>query len=227
MATPRRVTESEEYTFTDLEKHFTETLCVRDYGARYLSYLADLMVRVDLQAVENITDVLVEAGERGNTIYSIGNGGSAATASHFVNDITIGTRTRGSKPIRAYSLADNLPALTALANDEGYPSVFVRQLEGLLQPGDVVIAFSVSGNSRNILEALRYAKQHLAITIGLTGFDGGRMLEIADMTLHIPTRPGEYGPAEDLFTVLTHLICSYIRLDREAALRPLQSEQRH
>lgn len=207
-----------ELELTSLEGHFSQALSKRDFATRYLSYLSDLIKDIDVGVVEQIIDALVKAGERGKAIYFIGNGGSAATASHFANDISIGTRSPGAKPFKAISLADNLAVVTALANDEGYANVFVRQLDGVLQPNDVVVAFSVSGNSPNVLETLRYAKKHGAITIGCTGFDGGEMQRIVDINLHIPTHRGEYGPAEDIFTILGHLIYSYLRLERRGHL---------
>jgi D-sedoheptulose 7-phosphate isomerase len=197
-----------------LENHFAEALSKRDFAKRYLAYLTELLARIDEDVIERIIDALVAAGERGNTIYFLGNGGSAATASHFANDIGIGTRASGIRPFKAISLADNLAVITALANDEGYSNTFIRQLDGVLQPGDVVFALSVSGDSPNVLEASRYAKQHGAVTIGCTGFGGGALHRITDIHLHIPTHSGEYGPVEDVFTILGHLIYSYLRLER-------------
>ncbi len=197
-----------------LENHFLKALSMGDFAARYFSYLSELMTRVDVAVIEQIVDVFVKAGERGKTLYFIGNGGSAARASHLANDISIGTRSPGFKHFKAVSLTDNLSIITALANDEGYDNVFVHQLDGILQPEDVVVAFSVSGNSDNVLKALRYANEHGAITIGCTGFDGGAMHQIVDINLHVPTYRGEYGPVEDIFTILGHLIYTYLRLER-------------
>jgi len=204
--------------FVGLESHFLKAFSKGDFARRYLSYLSELMTKIDIGVIEEIIDTFIEAGEQGNTIYFIGNGGSAATASHYANDIGIGTRAPGSKPFKAISLADNLCVVTALANDEGYANVFVRQLDGVIRPNDVVVAFSVSGTSANILKALRYAKEHGAITIGCIGFDGGMMHQIADINLHVPTPHGEYGPVEDIFTILGHLIYSYLRLERREHL---------
>ena len=198
-----------------LENHFAEARSKREFAARYLAYLSDLMAKLDVKAIEQIIDAFVEAGERGKVIYFIGNGGSAATASHFANDIGFGTRAPGVRPFKAISLVDNIAVMTALANDEGYAHIFVRQLQGILQPGDVVVALSVSGNSANVVEAVRYAKKEVgALTIGCTGFDGGALREMVDISLHVPTPPGEYAPVEDVFQILDHLIYSYLRLKR-------------
>ena len=203
---------------TNLEDHFAEVRSKREFAKRYLAYLSDLLAQLDVEAVEQIIDAFVEAGEQGRTIYFIGNGGSAATASHFANDLGIGTRAPGIKPFKAISLVDNMAVMTALANDEGYDNVFVRQLEGVLQQGDVVVALSVSGNSANVVKAVRYAKEVGALTIGCTGFDGGALREMADISLHIPTLRGEYGPVEDVFMILDHLIYSYLQLERRGRL---------
>jgi D-sedoheptulose 7-phosphate isomerase len=187
----------------------------QEFARSYLSKLCDLINTVDIQIIEDIIDVLVETGDRDGSIYFIGNGGSAATAIHYANDIRIGTRRNGARPLRAISLADNLSIITAIANDEGYENVFVRQLEGVLRREDVVFALSVSGNSPNILKALEYAKQKGVVTIGCSGFDGGAMKALTDFNLHIQTKQGDYGPAEDLFGVVGHLIYSYLKQARK------------
>jgi D-sedoheptulose 7-phosphate isomerase len=117
----------------------------------------------------------------------------------------------GAIPFRAVSLTDNVAVLTAIANDIAYADVFVRQLEGLLRPGDVVVAISASGNSPNVVRAIEYARSHGAVTVGLTGFDGGRLKALCDEAVHVATPPGEYGPVEDTHLVLDHLITGYLR----------------
>ena len=200
---------------TSLESHFAEARSKREFATRYMAYLSDLLAQLDVGVIEQIIDTFVETGDRGNVIYFIGNGGGAATASHFANDIGFGTRAPGVRPFKAISLVDNVAVMTALANDNGYDAVFVRQLQGVLQPGDVVVALSVSGNSANVVEAVRYAKKEVgALTIGCTGFDGGALRQMVDISLHVPTPPGEYAPVEDVFQILDHLIYSYLRLKR-------------
>ena len=151
----------------------------------------------------------MEARERGSSIFFIGNGGSAATASHFANDIAIGTRTY-EKPFRAISLCDNQAVITAIANDDGYEKIFSQQLQVLLKKQDVVIAISASGNSPNLIQAIDIAKKMGAISVGISAFDGGKMKEMVDVSLHVPTEKGEYGPAEDAHMVLDHLVSSYL-----------------
>lgn len=177
-----------------------------EYADGYLRYLASVFSLIDREAIAAFIDVLLDARRRDAQIFFVGNGGSASTASHWVNDLT---RWR-DRPFRAISLTENVAVMTAYANDFGYDKVFVRQLETLMEPGDVVVALSASGNSQNIVLAIEYANAHEAVTVGLTGFDGGRLREIARIAVHAPTNHGEYGPAEDIHMVLDHLVTSFL-----------------
>ena len=162
-----------------------------------------------MSEIKSFVNTLLDARERGATVFFIGNGGSAATASHFANDLGFGTESY-AKPFRAVSLTDNQAVLTALANDFGYEEVFVRQLRVQGKPGDVLIGFSCSGNSPNLLRAFEYASQARIRTVAITAFDGGRMRQMADEGIHVPTQPKEYGPAEDAHMMLDHLISAYL-----------------
>lgn len=187
------------------------------FARDYLRYLGEILEAMDEGAIAAFIDIILSARERDAQIFFIGNGGSAATASHFANDIAIGTRSP-EKPFRAVSLTDNVAVMTAIANDDGYENIFVLQLQTQLAADDVVVAISASGNSPNVVNALEYAKSKGARTVALTGFDGGRIAKMADLNVHIPTEPGEYGPAEDGHMILDHLIGSYlIRLVRAEA----------
>ena len=180
------------------------------YAKAYLDYLASCFDKLDCDAVAAFIDLVLAAREAGNNIFFIGNGGSAATASHFANDISIGTRTRDQKPFRAVSLTDNVPVMTALANDEGYDRMFVDQLKVHMREGDPLVAISASGNSPNVIAAVEYAKSRGSTIVGLTGFDGGRLRSLADVSLHVETAMGEYGPVEDIHMIFDHLIGSYL-----------------
>ena len=180
------------------------------FARGYLDYLGEVLSRIDTGEIATFVDIILDARERGARIFFLGNGGSAATASHFANDIAIGTRTGGVKPFRAESLTDNVAVVTAIANDDGYEKVFVQQLQTRMQPDDVVVAISASGNSPNTVRALEYADANGAVTVALTGFDGGRLRVIARHVVHVPTGKGEYGPVEDAHMVLDHLIGAYL-----------------
>jgi D-sedoheptulose 7-phosphate isomerase len=175
----------------------------------YTRKLIELLEGLDHNAVEEVVRVLLDARDRGNSIIFIGNGGSASTASHFAIDIGIGTRG-GDRPFRAISLTDNNAILTGLANDFGYDQIFVRQLAVSMSPGDVLFAISASGNSPNILEAVAFANSRGNHTIGLSGFDGGKLREICATSLHVPTEKGEYGLVEDVHLVINHIITSHL-----------------
>lgn len=180
------------------------------YARAYLDYLASCFQSIDASAVQAFIELLLSARESGHSVFFIGNGGSAATASHFANDISIGTRTGDEKPFRAVSLTDNVAVMTALANDEGYDRMFVDQLRVHLRDGDALVAISASGNSPNLIEAVDYAKSRGAVVVGLTGFDGGKLKQKSDISLHVATAKGEYGPVEDVHMIFDHLIGSYL-----------------
>ena len=141
--------------------------------------------------------------------FFIGNGGSTATASHFANDIAIGTNSY-DKPFRSVSLTDSNAIITAVGNDFGFKEIFVRQLRVLGRAGDVVVAISASGNSPNLIRAFDYAKSIGIKTVAITAFDGGKIKQMADEGVHVPTAPKEYGPAEDAHMVLDHLVGAYL-----------------
>lgn len=192
-----------------IDQLYRERPAAADFARGYLDYLTEVLRALDVDALASFAHVLLDARARGVRIFFFGNGGSAATASHFVNDIAVGCRTWDT-PFRAVGLTDNVSVLTALANDYGYDHVFVRQLQTQMESGDVVVAISVSGNSPNVLAAVEYANENGAFTVGLTGFDGGRLAEIAGLVVHVPTNRGEYGPAEDVHMIVDHLVAAYL-----------------
>lgn len=190
----------------NLESIYAERPAADEFADGYLGYLSRILAELDRGQIAKFIDALLDAQRRGATVFFLGNGGSAATASHFQNDLT---RWR-ENPMRVVSLTDNVAVLTAIGNDYGYEQVFRMQLENLLLPGDLVVAISVSGNSPNVLQAVEYATSKGATTVGLTGFDGGRLAAMVDINVHAPTLPGEYGPAEDVHMILDHLIVSFL-----------------
>lgn len=180
-----------------------------EFAAAYLEYLNTVLKGMDTAEIGQFIQTLLDARERGATIYFVGNGGSAATASHFANDLAIGTNSY-DKPFRVISLTDNQAVITALGNDLGYEEIFARQLRVLGLAGDVVVGISASGNSPNLVRAFEYAKSAGIKTVAITAFDGGKMKQMADECVHVPTAPKEYGPAEDAHMVLDHLVGAYL-----------------
>ena len=199
-----------------LDKIFSDTGKSPDEFARYYTkYLSELLQKLDASSIAAFINILLSAREDGRKIFFIGNGGSAATASHFANDIAIGTRSL-DKPFNATSLTDNVAVITAIANDDGYDEIFVQQLKTQAKSGDVVVAITASGNSTNIIKALEYARSINAVTVAILGFDGGACKGLADTVILAETPRGEYGPVEDIHMILDHLIGSYLyRVIRE------------
>lgn len=192
-----------------IDQIYSDSNGIKDYSRLYMQYLASVLKSISLTDIEKFVEVLLEARERESSIFFMGNGGSAATASHFANDIAIGTRSY-QKPFRAISLCDNQSVITAIANDDGYEEIFSQQLKVLLKKRDLIVTISASGNSPNLLKAIDTSKKLGAITVGISAFDGGKMKEMVDVSLHVPTEKGEYGPAEDAHMVLDHLVSNYL-----------------
>jgi D-sedoheptulose 7-phosphate isomerase len=162
-----------------------------------------------LQTVVRVIDLLHSARLSGKQIFIMGNGGSASTATHFVCDLSKNTRSAGWPPFKAIGLTDNMALFSAYANDEGYENVFSQQLANLLMPDDIVIAISASGNSKNILNGILYAKSQNATTIGFTGFDGGSLCSLVDINIHINSSIIEH--VEDIHLMLEHMIVKSLR----------------
>ncbi len=181
----------------------------KGYAKRYLGELKRSIDDLPLDRIKDIADVLRSAYKKGRHVFIMGNGGSAATASHFVCDLAKGTRVRGKRHFKAVGLTDNVPLLTAWSNDVSYRDVFKSQLENLLEKDDVVVVFTGSGNSANILEAVKYAKKMKARTVAFTGFDGGKVRKLADVCLIVPSNSMER--VEDMHLILEHLIKLHLR----------------
>jgi len=160
-------------------------------------------------AVAPVVDAILEAHAAGRHVYIAGNGGSASTASHFACDLSKATVVDGRSRLRVTALSDNVALLTAWANDTAYDRVFAEPLRNLLDPGDVLIAISASGNSDNVVEAVRVARAMGAVTVGLLGLEGGRLLEMVDIALLADSR--DHGVVEDCHLVLQHAITASTR----------------
>lgn len=181
-------------------------------AARINTYLVDLKKTVDSldpRQIQQAVDVLHQARLDGRQVFVMGNGGSASTASHMVCDLAKNTRQDGWPHLRVIGLTDNMAILSAFSNDEGYENAFMLQLVNLVQPGDVVIAISTSGNSPNVVRAVEAANEHQAYTIGLTGFDGGQLSRIVDLQVHVPNDCVEQ--VEDIHLMLQHMITTMLR----------------
>lgn len=174
----------------------------------YIGTLQQTLELLSIARIHEVIDELHEARMSNRQVFIMGNGGSASTASHFVCDLGKNTRRDGWPPFRVFGLADNMALFSAYANDEGYENVFAQQLASYVQPHDIVIGISTSGNSANVINAITLAKRRKAKTIGFTGFDGGQLGSMVDVHVHTPSNCIEQ--VEDTHLILEHLICSVL-----------------
>jgi D-sedoheptulose 7-phosphate isomerase len=182
---------------------------IKIFIEQYVHKLIELLNIIDKDAIEKIVQLLEESAKHNSKVYILGNGGSAATASHMVNDLGVGLKRRDIAKFNVISLADNTPVCSAIANDIGYENIFYMQLKDVLQKDDVVIAISCSGNSPNIIKTVKYANEIGSTVVGMTGFHGGELKKLSDISFHVETANGEYGLVEDMHMILDHIIYSY------------------
>ena len=204
---------------THLSKILEKSGGLSDYYHSYVDYLHALLSRLDGQSVENVVEVFLEARKNGKTIFFVGNGGSAATASHFCQDLAEVGNKANCEGFRTLSLTDNVSFITAAGNDCGYDSIFTKQMKFLFSEGDVLVGISASGNSQNVVNAVKLAKEKGGVAVALVGFDGGELGKLADHAIHLQTPKGEYGPVEDAHMILDHIITTYL-MDK---LKPQES----
>ncbi len=178
--------------------------------AQHLQRVAQVIGGIDAGEVRKLADSVDRKATTGGHIFFIGNGGSAATATHYVNDLVM-AYFRSGMAVRATSLTDNTSLLTGVSNDYSYEEVFCVQLKALSSRGDMVIAISASGNSPNLVRAIEYGNDSGLETVAITAFDGGALKASAQLSVHVPTKNGEYGPAEDAHLVINHALATYIR----------------
>lgn len=170
---------------------------------KYLTTLKDALDRLNRQEVLVFLSLLLKAREEGRQIFIMGNGGSAATASHFVCDFNKGLSKPGQKRFKFICLNDNVPSMMAYGNDISYDDIFVEQLRNFVQPEDVVIGISGSGNSMNVVKAVTYANEQGAKTACLVGYDGGRLKQIAEQCVHVDVNNMQI--VEDIHMILDHM----------------------
>lgn len=180
------------------------TVKIDDYTDRLKKEFDSL----DRDQINDVMNTLLKAYENENTIYIFGNGGSASTASHFVCDFNKGVSIKLDKKFRFVCLNDNTATVMAIANDCGYENVFSIQLEGKLKKGDVIFAISGSGNSKNIIKAVEYAKTQGNEIISLTGYNGGKLLQLSDHPIHVNINDMQI--TEDVHMMMCHMISSIL-----------------
>lgn len=192
---------------------------IAPYVRRYVRESAEAIAGEYLvTAIERIVPILLEARDRGRTIFFFGNGGSASTASHFVVDIGKATIRGDSRRFRCVGLVDNVESVTAWANDAEYGVVFAEQLRGLAGPGDVAVGISGSGNSPNVLRAMEWARAHGLRTVGLTGIGGGKLPALVEVPVVVPSNSMQH--VEDAHLLVCHLLTAYLRDELPGAAAP-------
>jgi D-sedoheptulose 7-phosphate isomerase len=175
---------------------------------KYIEKVIDTLKKINTDAISVVIEVFIETLYSDGTIYVFGNGGSAVTASHMQNDFNRGISEYTNKKFKFFCLSDNVATITAIANDFSYDEIFVQQLKDRLSKNDVVIAISGGGNSKNIVKAVEYAKIKGNTVIGITGFDGGKLKQLADYNLHADI--DDMQVSEDIHLIFNHLIMSVL-----------------
>jgi len=175
----------------------------------YISQVSDTLNKLPLDKIARVIEILNQARIKGRRVFIFGNGGSAATASHFACDLAKGAICQDKPRFKAFALTDNVPLLSAWANDTDYGNIFSEQLENFIEPDDVAIAISGSGNSMNILNGVKAARNKGATTIGFIGFDGGKLEDLVDIPLVVPNHNMEQ--VEDIHLLLEHVIITCLR----------------
>ena len=179
----------------------------RKFSLDYLEELKGLLDAFPHDRFEDVASAILSAYDDEKQIFIMGNGGSGSTASHFACDINKGCCFNAKKKFKVLCLNDNIPTMMAYANDLSYEKVFVEQLKNFLKPGDIVIGISGSGNSENVIQAVSYAKENQAKTVGLTGFDGGRLAQLVDIPLIASIN--DMQKVEDVHIIVVHMIMQY------------------
>ncbi|MFS2187002.1 SIS domain-containing protein [Mucilaginibacter sp. Mucisp84] len=188
---------------------------VKNYLGDYITRLTDILNKIEVAKLEQVITAMITAFKNGNTIYVVGNGGSAATASHMQADFRFFVRYFSKFRPKIIALTDNVPMITAIGNDNNFDDVFVEQMRGQFVSGDVLIAISASGNSPNLVKAAEYANELGGTSIAFVGFLGGKLNEISTIPLYTPNPKGDYGPIEDVHMILNHIIVNYLSTDEE------------
>jgi len=171
---------------------------------QYLTEVSDTLTKLPTEAITQVVDILDEARGKGRRVFIFGNGGSAATASHFASDLAKGAIRPGKPRLKAFALTDNVPLLSAWANDSTYENIFAEQLENFIEAEDIAIAISGSGNSVNVLNGVKKAKAKGATAIGFIGFGGGKLKELVDVAVVVPSY--NMKQVEDIHLLLEHII---------------------
>jgi len=196
-----------------IDQLYTTATDIGQFARGYVDYVRQIFNSIECSSFMQLEEELEEARRNGNTIFIAGNGGSATTATTMANDLgfDIVKKARTDRPLKILALTDNNAVMTAIANDAGYENIFLNQLQIHYRSGDKLIGISASGNSRNVIKAVEWIKSNGGTTIGLLGFDGGRLEQICDIAIRVPTVAGEYGPVEDVHLIINHILAHWLQ----------------
>jgi len=187
----------------------------KGFSEGYINYLISLLENLDHEKINKCINYLENARNNDNTIFIIGNGGSASTASHIGNDFGLSvlknSNKTNDKSYRAFALTDNVSIISAIGNDSSYNDIFIDQLKVHYRKGDMMILISASGNSPNVIRAAKWFKEKGGKTVGWLGFDGGKAKEIVDLPIVVKSPKGEYGPVEDIHLIINHIIVTWLQ----------------
>lgn len=183
------------------------------FALNYFDYLKQVLDTIEPESINRLVEEFEDARSAGNTIFIIGNGGSSTTATSMANDIGFDVikKSGTDKPFKVLALTDNTSVLTAIANDVGYENIFLNQLKIHYRQGDKLLAISASGNSPNVVAAAEWVRRQGGNVISFVGFTGGKLKEISNVTVHVQSEAGEYGPVEDAHLVLNHILAHWFQ----------------
>lgn len=198
-----------------LYKMTTRTEKIHSYLQDYKSRLIEILDLIDSSKLQQVITALIDAFKKGKTVYVVGNGGSAATASHMQADFSFFVRYFTKFRPKIIALTDNVPFITAVGNDTSFENIFVEQMTGKFIEGDILIAISASGNSSNLIKAAELANNLGGTSIAFVGFQGGKLNEVSKLSIYTPNPKGDYGPIEDTHMILNHVIVNYLSKDEE------------
>jgi D-sedoheptulose 7-phosphate isomerase len=188
---------------------------VQKYLTNYKQRLNEILELIDSSVLDKVITAMISAFKNNRTVYVVGNGGSAATASHMQADFSFFVRYFTKFRPKVIALTDNVPLITAVGNDTSFDDIFVEQMRGKFVAGDILLAISASGNSKNLIKAAEFANKLGGVTISFIGFEGGGLKTLSQIPLYTPNPKGDYGPIEDIHMILNHVIVNYLSKDEE------------
>ena len=195
-----------------LKKYLTKSKDINSFSKKYINYLHNVFSSLDFKKLNELEKEFLKLRSNNSTIFSIGNGGAAATSMTLANDVGFDilkkTKKKGFKIV---NLSDNNSIVTAIANDVGYDKIFIEQLKLHYKKKDALIIFSASGNSKNILNAAKWVKNKKGKVFSVVGFDGGKIKKYSDICLHFKSQKNEYGPVEDCQLIVNHILAHWFQ----------------